>query len=283
MKKAEFLFYKSIEDNDFKQFCDTIDDVNINGENNYSKIPLIMCSELGRTDMIKELINRNVDVNRVDFMKSNALMWLSKSGSMEILKTLLNAGIDVNRIERDFGTTPIMWWVVENCTSKEHIFELFKHGADLTATDVNGESVLDYAKSSPNPEIYPYLENLLKIQNSYTNKLNQAIKEYRNFIDVSNNNNLTEAKNRREELYKKIKYYLEKGARIERTNIKTISHFGARFKDEDIKKQCKIFKHHLYEKSSALDFQKIKETMQSKAKQMTPYEILHSNDLGKDI
>lgn len=285
MNKTEFLFYKSIEDNDFKQFCETIDNVNISGTDNYEKIPLLRCAELGRTNMIKELIKRNADINKYDYMRANSLMWASESGNMETLTTLLDAGIDVNHIDREYATTPIMWWACAKNTTKEHIFELFKRGADLAATDINKESVLDYARSSSNPEIYPYIVHLLRKQNFYTNKLDKVVEEYNNYIIAMNNNSFdkSERKIRQEEFYKKIKYYLVKGARIDEKNKKKISFIATKFGDKDIKKRCEDYNKHVKLKESALTSFNRKEKIRLKASHMTPYEIMHSNDLEKDI
>eukprot|EP00597_Dinobryon_sp_UTEXLB2267_P007464 CAMPEP_0170085374 /NCGR_PEP_ID=MMETSP0019_2-20121128/20273_1 /TAXON_ID=98059 /ORGANISM="Dinobryon sp., Strain UTEXLB2267" /LENGTH=314 /DNA_ID=CAMNT_0010301803 /DNA_START=456 /DNA_END=1400 /DNA_ORIENTATION=+ len=66
----------------------------------------------GRTEVVKLLISKGVDVNYVSqtgsFKGKSALMWASSQGREDTVAVLLEAGADVNAVDRD-GVSALMW------------------------------------------------------------------------------------------------------------------------------------------------------------------------------
>jgi ankyrin repeat protein len=84
---------------------------NVNCTEDYS--PMIWACDKGQVEIVRLLIKKGVNVNRVisnpytDF--STALIWASATGRTEVVKLLIQAKADVNKGGRAHGTTPLMF------------------------------------------------------------------------------------------------------------------------------------------------------------------------------
>jgi ankyrin repeat protein len=93
-------------------------DVNWNGEDKLSEIPLILASDYGHVDVVKALLSSaDILINKTGFDDNTALMAACDQSNLEIVKLLLAAeGIDIN-YQVDDGYTALMVLVQYN-TSK---------------------------------------------------------------------------------------------------------------------------------------------------------------------
>ncbi|KAL2834370.1 ankyrin repeat-containing domain protein [Aspergillus cavernicola] len=115
--------------------------------------------------MLKLLLERGIDPDIGDFDRDNtALHWAAGEGDVEVVKLLLEHGADVN-IADNLGHRPLHC-VAERTDGggrerqKERVLQmLLDAGADVLATDDEGNSALDFAESAGWPE----MTNLLVI------------------------------------------------------------------------------------------------------------------------
>lgn len=91
------------------------------------------------TATARELIARNVDVNRTQADGATALHWAVHRDDLEIAKLLVKAGADVNKTNA-FGVMPISLAATNRNASIIEI--LLNAGADANATLLTGETVL---------------------------------------------------------------------------------------------------------------------------------------------
>lgn len=115
-------------------------------------LPLLTSANLASSDPVlitavkkqdtataRELIARNVDVNRTQGDGATALHWAVHRDDLEITKLLVRAGADVNKTN-DFGVMPISLAAINR--NALIIDTLLRAGADANATLLTGETVL---------------------------------------------------------------------------------------------------------------------------------------------
>jgi ankyrin repeat protein len=113
-----------------------------------TEIALTRAILFGRTDIVRYLIERGVDIHTEN---DYALRWAAKNGDLELVKFLMNFGANIHA-ENDFA----LLWAVEN-GHFDIVRYLVEHGADIYTYN---KKALQIAKEFKHQEIYDYLFNL---------------------------------------------------------------------------------------------------------------------------
>jgi ankyrin repeat protein len=96
----------------------------------------------GHCDLVKILINSKLDLNEKDSKENTPLQLAVKMGHFNIVKTLVEGGADVNTTDEE-GRTPLH---KASYRAKTDIVEyLVEHGADVDCQDIDQESSLQHA------------------------------------------------------------------------------------------------------------------------------------------
>lgn len=103
------------------------------------RTPLMLAAKNGNIQIVRALIEKNVDLNARDLLGFNALFLACKSGHFDVVRELVNAGVSVN--QPDFGrNTPLLVALGNgHITLAKYLVDL---GADVNAKDPGDETVL---------------------------------------------------------------------------------------------------------------------------------------------
>jgi ankyrin repeat protein len=103
--------------------------------------------EGGTPDDLRSAIAGGADVNALDPDGNSVLMDACAMQDYELVPVLIEAGADVNARSLVEGRTALMWAVMYY-EVPDNVFVLLDAGADATARDKAGKSVLDYAREN---------------------------------------------------------------------------------------------------------------------------------------
>ncbi|XP_050413985.2 putative ankyrin repeat protein RF_0381 [Patella vulgata] len=136
---------ENLNNTDHIEQCVDIFKDHIDDRNQQQETPLHLAARKGNLLMTKSLISLKCDINKRggNELRSPLLVALMES-ECEIAKTLILAGSDVGLADKD-GVTPIM----KSCTLRHvGLFKLLvEHGADINATDNNGNAIFEHCFS----------------------------------------------------------------------------------------------------------------------------------------
>ena len=134
-----FTYIRNDDIKSVKNYIDSGYDLNIKNYNGYS--PLIYACDfyLTKIEIVKLLLNYDVDVNKQDNFGRTALIYLSINNNTEIAKLLLNAGADIDK-QDNFGYTPLMYAAKND--NVEFIKLLINFGVDLNKQNNTGYTAL---------------------------------------------------------------------------------------------------------------------------------------------
>ncbi|MBF0569702.1 MAG: ankyrin repeat domain-containing protein [Candidatus Omnitrophica bacterium] len=135
-----------------KQLLDKGADVN---EKSAAGIPALLFAAFNNhTDIVKLLLDKGADVNAKDKSGNVALMG-AVFGSVEMVKVLLSKGADVNA-KNESGKTALMG----ACFGDIEIVKLLlDKGADVNVKDADGQTALMFASKNNHPDVV----NLLRV------------------------------------------------------------------------------------------------------------------------
>jgi ankyrin repeat protein len=107
---------------------------------------LIVAASRDNTEVMKLLVDRGADVNRVSGnLGFTPLMWAAQSGQLEAVELLLARGADPNVRERFNGATALVQAASSDRAGPAVVRALLDHGADATIADDEGADALAWA------------------------------------------------------------------------------------------------------------------------------------------
>ncbi|MDR2883855.1 MAG: ankyrin repeat domain-containing protein [Deferribacteraceae bacterium] len=128
--------------------------------------PLVTAAANGQTDLVKKLLASGVSINESDPESGdNAIMKALKASDEPMAANLLRLGIDARHTNR-FGQNALH--IAGEMGFYDSAQRLLSAGTNLHQRDNNGNTVLMYAATSPNP----YLVDLLLKRGARVNELN---------------------------------------------------------------------------------------------------------------
>jgi len=146
----------------------------------WGRTPLFY-AELGA--IANELISHKADPNNIDQWKVSALQRTIRRGHADVAKILIEHGAKINTID-EWGCSPIHAAAAADENGVEILEMLLKHGANINAACIAGETALYYAVGNVNLESVKFL---LKNGAEFSEKTEAVIKKSRNFtiLDVA--------------------------------------------------------------------------------------------------
>jgi uncharacterized protein len=115
------------------------------------RTPVLNAAEQGDLEKVKELLQQGHSINERDPKVKfgwTPLMAAIYQRQTNVVHYLIAAGADLNAHDSS-GQTAIMWAMVHGDEGLDMAQDLIVHGADLSATDRMGVSVLSRAQSEP--------------------------------------------------------------------------------------------------------------------------------------
>ncbi len=115
--------------------------------------PLLLCSQLGRFEIMRFLVEQGAKITATDQLGWTALHHAARTKHHSMIKYLIEKKLNINA-KSTVGITPLM------CAANsdiETISLLLQHHADINAQDNNGETTLIYALMYQNEEIAKFL------------------------------------------------------------------------------------------------------------------------------
>lgn len=106
-------------------------------------LDLVLASEFGSEDKVKELLNSGANVNAKTKQGSTPLLAAIDMRQSKIVKLLLDRGADVNQKDSE-GWTPLMYALDSNLNF-EISEELLRRNAEVNARAINGDTALTIA------------------------------------------------------------------------------------------------------------------------------------------
>ena len=166
-----------------KTFLENGGDVNAHDFSSeyYDDSLLMVAIRSAKIDIVKLLIEYDVDLNFQDLEMNTALHWATYNNLYDIIKLLVDAGADVNLVE-DYDDTPFMTAFFninkKDKTIKLKIIDLLITKTNLNLVNSNGNDVFHYIQefqynSESDPDKMP--EYILYIQDNYP-------KEYEKYL-----------------------------------------------------------------------------------------------------
>ena len=120
----------------------------------FDTTPLLMAISLGYTDIVRQLIEKNADLNAADRDNITPLTMAIANNRLDITQLLIENGADVNKVEGDFfhGTVscPLSMATCEGNTNA--ITLLIKHNADVNISNCRGITPLWIAATKGHKE-----------------------------------------------------------------------------------------------------------------------------------
>ena len=135
--------------------------INVNELDVNKDAPLIIAAYKGYTEIVKLLLKAGADVSVVDpGMKATALHAAAYAGNAEVAKLLIEYKIDVNKQGPYNGYTALHDAVWQNNIETAQI--LIEAGANLNMKSHTGETPLEFAKSRNHSEIMALIEQKMR-------------------------------------------------------------------------------------------------------------------------
>ena len=118
--------------------------VDVNFKGGKKCTALIAASRKGHLVLVKELIDRNANVNLGDKSGLTALMIAASRGNDGIVNTLLHSNAEVDKLHYYSGMTALMFAVRNNKVKCAKL--LLENGANATIENKEGKTSIDFAQ-----------------------------------------------------------------------------------------------------------------------------------------
>ncbi|XP_076071135.1 kinase D-interacting substrate of 220 kDa-like [Mytilus galloprovincialis] len=150
------MLWDSIRRGDLSASVTLLENGNINLEerDENGQTFLMLACELGEINIVRELLDADVDPNAVDSEKWCALLCAAKEGHLEVVIELLERGADIEHRDMS-GWTSLMW----ACYKGKNLVvqELIERGANFNVKAEFGMSCLAWAAGRGHNEVGKYL------------------------------------------------------------------------------------------------------------------------------
>ena len=100
-------------------------------------------AQSGSEDLLKLLLERDVEVNQHNHEGQTALHKAVISESTNKIKLLLDAGFNVNHLD-NYGQSPGHYYLSERKANIDVVVLVLKSGVDVNLCDKSGKTMLDY-------------------------------------------------------------------------------------------------------------------------------------------
>ena len=222
--KTLLHFASGYSNQEIVEFLLMSNQISVNATNNNQATPLMFaCSDGGRLDNMKTLIQYGANINARDSNGSTLLHYASGCSKQEIVEFLLKLNqISVNATNNN-QTTPLMLACLDG-GRLDNMKTLKQYGADINARDINGLTLLHLASRYSKQEIVEFLL-----------KLNQIS------VNATNNNQATP-----------LMFACFNGGRLD--NMKTLIQYGADINARDIYGETLLYYVCRYSKQEIVEF-----------------------------
>ncbi len=129
--------------------------VNVDAADEDGRTALQLAAYDGHTDVVRKLLDCDPAVDHLDGAGRTALMYAASGANHETVQLLLEAGAHPDIIDKEEGFTALMFAAAEGQT--EVVRSLLKHDADVTLTDIDGDSALDFATQNRHRDVVELL------------------------------------------------------------------------------------------------------------------------------
>jgi|GEM_PF-372398 len=121
----------------------------INTVDRHGHTPLIDAAREGNIALVKDLLEKNVDIEGKSLKGKTALHYAAANGKVEVARLLLRKGADANVRDKDWHTALMM---AANYGCNETVQALLDYGADVEAKTLTGNTALTYAEYNSHPD-----------------------------------------------------------------------------------------------------------------------------------
>lgn len=132
-------------------------DVDVNLKNHKAQTPLMLAASCGNESVGYYLCQRAVELESRDSRGWTALFHATYAGHQNMVRFLLEQGSNINAIEPTVGMTPFMEAAIEGHEIIVHLF--LQHGVNVNAKTYNGDTARSLALSNGHTKIVSLIDN----------------------------------------------------------------------------------------------------------------------------